>query len=74
VEVVHECKIKNNTHSDSMVQSEDLALAISLGNDQFKASTGWVESFKKRHNIVWNRVYGESKHVDEIGVSINQNC
>jgi hypothetical protein len=42
--------------------------------DQFKASTGWLNSFKKRHNIVWNRVCGESKDVDESVVSINQNC
>jgi hypothetical protein len=34
-------------------------------NDLFKASAGWFDSFKKRHNIVWNRVCGESKDVDE---------
>jgi hypothetical protein len=30
---------------------------------------GWLDSFKKRHNIVWNRVCGESKDVDESIVS-----
>jgi hypothetical protein len=43
--------------------------ARSLGNDQFKASAGWLDSFKKRHNIVWNGVCGESKDVDESVVS-----
>jgi hypothetical protein len=47
-----------------MVQSEALAVAKSLVNEQFKASTGWLDSFKKRHNIVWNGVCGESKDVD----------
>jgi hypothetical protein len=40
--------------SGSKVQSEVLAIARSLGNDLFKASTGWFDSFKKRHNIAWN--------------------
>jgi hypothetical protein len=40
-------------------------VAKSLGNDQFKTSTGWLDSFKKRHNIVWNGVCGESKDVDQ---------
>jgi hypothetical protein len=57
-----------------MVQSEALAVAISTGNDQFKASTGSLDSFKKRHNTVGNGVCGESKDVDESVVSINQNC
>jgi hypothetical protein len=60
---------KNIHISGPMVQSEALAVARSLGNDQFKASTGWLDSFKKRHNIVWNGVCGESKDMDESVVS-----
>jgi hypothetical protein len=48
-----------------MVQSETLAVAKSLRNVQFKTSIGWLDSFKKRHNIVWNGVCGQSKDVDE---------
>jgi hypothetical protein len=51
--------------SGPMVQSEALAVAKSLGNDQFKA----LVSFKKRYNIVWNGVCGESKDVNESVVS-----
>jgi hypothetical protein len=47
-------KLKNIHISDPMVQSEALTLATSLGNGQSKAPTGWFDSFKKRHNIVWN--------------------
>jgi hypothetical protein len=48
-----------------MVQSEALAVAKSVRNDQFRVSIGWLDSFKKRHNIVWNGVCGQSKDVDE---------
>jgi hypothetical protein len=52
-----------------MVKTEALAAARSLWDDQFKASTGWLDSFKKRYNVVWNNVCGESKDVDESVVS-----
>jgi hypothetical protein len=74
VGVVHECKIKNIHISSPEDQSEALAVFKFLGNEQFKASIGWLDSFKKRHNTVWNGVCGESKDVDESIVSINQNC
>jgi hypothetical protein len=51
------------------VQSEALAVAKYLVNDQFKASTGWLNSFKKRRNVVWNGLCGEPKDVDESVVS-----
>jgi hypothetical protein len=68
----NECKIKNIHISGSMVQSEALTVAISLGNDQFKAYVGWLDSSKKRHNIVWNGVCGNLKVYESV-VSINQN-
>jgi hypothetical protein len=62
-------KSKNIHVSSPMLQSEALAVAKSLRNDQLMASTGWLDSFEKRQNIVWNRVCGESKDVDENVVS-----
>jgi hypothetical protein len=65
-----------NIHiSGPMVQSEDLAVAKSLENDQFKVSTGWLDSFKQRHNIVWNRAkagFGESDVADNLQ-EVNEN-
>jgi hypothetical protein len=45
---------KNIHISGPMVQSEALAVAKSFGNDQLKVSTGWLVSFKKRHDILRN--------------------
>jgi hypothetical protein len=60
---------KNIHISGPIVQSKALAVPKSLRNDQFKASTGWLDNLKKRHNIVWNGVCGEPKDVDESVVS-----
>lgn len=58
-------RAKNLPLSGPMVQSEALKVAKELGNMEFKASTGWLDSFKARHNIVWNEVCGEAKDVQE---------
>jgi hypothetical protein len=54
--------------SSPMVHREALAVATSLGNDQFKASTEWLDSFKKRHNRV-EQCVGSLIDVDESVVS-----
>jgi hypothetical protein len=45
---------KNIHISGPMILREALAVAKSLGGDQFKVSIGWLDSFKKRHSIVWS--------------------
>ena len=49
--------------SGPMLQSEALLIAKELGNDSFKASNGWLQSFKQRHNIVQLVVSGEAGDV-----------
>ena len=51
--------------SGPMLQAEALLPAKELGNDSFKASNGWLQSFKQRHNIVQLVVSGESGDVCE---------
>ena len=51
--------------SGPMLQAEALLPAKELGNNSFKASNGWLQSFKQRHNIVQLVVSGESGDVRE---------
>ena len=51
--------------SGPMVQAEAVLLAKELGNESFKASNGWLQSFKQRHNIIQLVVSGESGDVRE---------
>ena len=39
--------------SGPLIEAEALETAKKLGKHNFKASNGWLESFKHRHNIVW---------------------
>ncbi|KAK8785434.1 hypothetical protein V5799_008202 [Amblyomma americanum] len=43
-------------------KAETVALRFNL--DEFKASNGWMERFKKRHGIVFSRCCGESASVN----------
>lgn len=48
--------------SGPVVQTKALDFAKKIGITGFKASNGWFEAFKTRHNVVYNR--GEVNVVD----------
>ena len=48
-----------------MLQEEACVIAVQIANHQFKASNGWLESFKKHHNIRQFTISGEAADVSE---------
>ena len=47
-------RAKNHRVSGPLVQEYAKQVAQKLGKTEFKASNGWLESFHKRHQIVFN--------------------
>uniref|UniRef100_F6WUM2 HTH CENPB-type domain-containing protein n=1 Tax=Xenopus tropicalis TaxID=8364 RepID=F6WUM2_XENTR len=50
--------------SGIMLREKAVHIATRLGIDNFTASNGWIDRFKKRYNVVYKAVCGESKSVD----------
>nr|KAG5695298.1 hypothetical protein BaRGS_028233 [Batillaria attramentaria] len=46
--------------SGPMIQEKALQIARVMGNEEFKASNGWLESFLKRNNLTLGKHRGES--------------
>jgi hypothetical protein len=54
---------KNLPVSGLILQAEATKLAGKLGTSDFKASNGWLDRFKRRHNIVYKQINGrKSRH------------
>ena len=51
--------------SGPLIQEQALKFASELGNTNFAASNGWLESFKARHNIVRGSLSGERGDVSD---------
>ena len=56
---------RNVPVSGPMLQQEARIVAEKLGYHQFKASNGWLESFKKRNNIISEEASGVSEQTEE---------
>ena len=52
-----------------MLQEEALKIAEALGNTVFRASNGWLERFKGRHNLKQFTISGEAASVSDVTVA-----
>ena len=55
---------KKNPLSGPLIRAKAEEFASSLGNVNFKASTGWLDGFKERNSISFKSVCRESGSVD----------
>lgn len=56
---------KNIPLSGTLVRAKAEEFAVSLGKNNFKASSGWLDGFKERNEISFKSVCGESSSVDQ---------
>ena len=56
---------KNIPLSGTLVRAKAEEFAVSLGKNNFKASSGWLDGFKERNGISFKTVCGESSSVDQ---------
>lgn len=55
------CKRNNNLPiSSTLIKKKAICFAQKLGFVDFRASSGWLDKFKTRHNIVFKIICGES--------------
>src|SRR6185312_2157056 len=58
------CRSKGFAVSGPMLQVYAKKIADAIGVSEFAASNGWLESFRRRHNISFKVICGESNDVN----------
>jgi len=57
-------KEKNVTLDGTLIQAQALKFAAMEGYVDLKASNGWLDKFKIRHNITYKKIVGEGGNAD----------
>jgi hypothetical protein len=65
VEWLKQCLDKNISVSGPFLKEKARSFAVKLNCTNFNASNGWLDGFKKRHDLAFKKICGESKAVDE---------
>lgn len=60
-----QCRDKKITIGGPILQEKAQQFAVELGHEKFRASNGWLQNFKKRNEIVFRKICGESGSVNE---------
>ncbi|KAL4104351.1 hypothetical protein QTP88_019652 [Uroleucon formosanum] len=60
-----QCRDANVSIGGPILKEKAENFAKSLGHEQFKTSNGWLENFKKRHDISFRKVCGESAGISD---------
>lgn len=60
-----QCRRENVPVSGALIKEKALWFAAQLKINDFKASDGWLDKFKKRHQIIFRKLAGESASVNE---------
>ena len=58
--------------TDRLIQEKAAEVAVKLDLAKFKASDGWLEGFKKRHNIRQFKLHGEAGSADKQYVEVSR--
>ena len=62
-------RAKNIPLSGPIVQEVARGFAKNIGKEDFQASNGWLECFRKRHQIVFQNLHGEAQSADATSAS-----
>ena len=60
-----EARTRGMPVSGPVLQQKALSIAGILGQTDFKASNGWLEAFRKRHEITFRAISGNEDNVNE---------
>jgi hypothetical protein len=61
--MVYKCAARNIPVSWALVQEHAQEVAKTMGKSEFGASNGRLESFRERHQVAFNGVYGDACNV-----------